>query len=34
VALGYLGMFLFPARLIRRKRTTPSGSAGATDPAP
>ena len=34
VALGYLGMFLFPARLIRRKRTTPSGSAGATDPSP
>jgi UDP-GlcNAc:undecaprenyl-phosphate/decaprenyl-phosphate GlcNAc-1-phosphate transferase len=24
--LGYLGLFLFPARLIRRKRATPAGS--------
>jgi UDP-GlcNAc:undecaprenyl-phosphate GlcNAc-1-phosphate transferase len=31
VALIYLGMFLFPARLLRRKRTAPGGTTG---PAP
>jgi UDP-GlcNAc:undecaprenyl-phosphate GlcNAc-1-phosphate transferase len=28
VALAYLGMFLFPARLIRRKRATPPATVG------
>jgi UDP-GlcNAc:undecaprenyl-phosphate GlcNAc-1-phosphate transferase len=32
-ALAYLGIFLFPARLIRRRRVAPAGSAGTTGPS-
>jgi UDP-GlcNAc:undecaprenyl-phosphate GlcNAc-1-phosphate transferase len=32
--LAYLGMFLFPARLIRRKRAAPASSTGSPGPSP
>jgi len=34
VALAYLGMFLFPARLLKRKRATAANDTGAAGPSP
>jgi hypothetical protein len=33
VGLLYLALFLFPARLLRRRRTTPASGAGTPGPA-